>query len=61
MFLFHSIWNYNEVRKVVPDGPAVTLVRDPVDMFESGYAYFNNIPKVCCWNEIAYEIIKVNQ
>ena len=46
MFLFHSVWNYTEVRKVVPHGPAVTLIRDPVDTFESGYVYFNNHPKV---------------
>ena len=46
MFLFHSIWNYTEVRKVVPDGPAVTVLRDPVELFESGYVYFNNKPKV---------------
>ena len=46
MFLFHSIWNYNEVRKVVPNGPSVTVLRDPVDLFESGYVYFNNHPKV---------------
>ena len=46
MFLFHSVWNYNEVRKVVPNGPAVTVLRDPVDLFESGYVYFNNHPKV---------------
>ena len=42
MFLFHSVWNYTEVRKVVPNGPAVTLIRDPVDTFESGYVFFNN-------------------
>ena len=46
MFLYHSIWNYEEVRKVVPNGPAVTILRDPVDLFESGYVYFNNKPKV---------------
>ena len=46
VFLFHSVWNYKEVRKVVPNGPAVTLIRDPVDIFESGYVYFNNHPKV---------------
>ena len=46
VFLFHSIWNYNDVRKVVPNGPAITLLRDPVALFESGYVYFNNKPKV---------------
>ena len=42
MFLFHSVWNYTEVRKVVPNGPAVTLMRDPVDTFESGFSYFTS-------------------
>ena len=46
VFLFHSVWNYSEVRKVIPHGPVVTIVRDPVDMFESGYAYFGVKPKV---------------
>ena len=46
VFLFHSVWNYDNVRKVVPNGPAVTLVRDPVEMYESGYVYFNKKPKV---------------
>ena len=46
VFLFHSVWNYDNVRKVIPNGPAVTLIRDPVEMYESGYVYFNNKPKV---------------
>ena len=46
VFLFHSVWNYSEVRKAVPHGPVVTLIRDPVDMFESGYMYFGIRPKV---------------
>ena len=51
VFLFHSVWNHSEVRKVVPHGPVVTLIRDPVDMFESGYVYFGIKPKV---NNIFY-------
>ena len=46
VFLFHSVWNYNDVRKVVPNGPAITLLREPVELFESGYVYFSNKPKV---------------
>lgn len=46
VFLFHSVWNYKEVRKVVSNGPSVTLIREPADMFESGYVYFGNKPKV---------------
>ncbi len=39
IFTFHSVWNYPEVRQLVPDSPAVTILRDPVDAFESGYEY----------------------
>ena len=39
MFIFHSIWNFKEVQKLVPEGPAITILRDPVDLFESGYVY----------------------
>jgi len=39
MFIFHSIWNYKEVKKLVPKGPVITILRDPVDLFESGYVY----------------------
>ena len=39
IFTFHSIWNYKEVKKLVPEGPTITILRDPVDVFESGYVY----------------------
>ena len=38
-FIFHSIWNKYQVRKLVPNGPVITILRDPVDVFESGYVY----------------------
>ena len=57
VFLFHSVWNHSEVRKVVPHGPVVTLIRDPVDMFESGYVYFGIKPKV---NSIFYNFNSSN-
>ena len=38
-FIFHSIWNRYQVRKLVPSGPVITILRDPVDVFESGYVY----------------------
>ena len=38
-FTFHSIWNLAQVRKLVPNGPVITILRDPVDVFESGYVY----------------------
>jgi hypothetical protein len=39
IFTFHSIWNLKEVRKLVPKGPSITILRDPVEAFESGYVY----------------------
>ena len=47
LFVFHSIWNYNEIRKVMPKSAAtITILRDPVNTFESGYSYFGRAPKV---------------
>ena len=46
-FVFHSMWNYDEVQKVIPSSaPVITILRDPVDTFESGHSYFNQAPKV---------------
>lgn len=39
MFLFHSIWRYHEMEKVLPEASYITLLRDPVDCFESNYVY----------------------
>jgi len=39
MFIFHSIWNYNELKKVIPNAIHVTLLRDPVNCYESNYVY----------------------
>ena len=39
MFVFHSIWNLPEVRKLVPRGKVVSILRNPVEAFESGYKY----------------------
>ena len=37
---FHSLWNSVEVNKVIPKPSIrITLLRDPVDLFESGYVY----------------------
>ena len=47
MFLFHSQWRYQEVQKVMPTSAVtITILRDPVDTFESGYSYFGRAPKV---------------
>ena len=31
----------------MPRGPAITIIRDPLATFESGYSYFGKKPKVC--------------
>ena len=47
MFVFHSQWRYQEVQKVMPTSAVtITVLRDPVDTFESGYSYFGRAPKV---------------
>ncbi len=39
VFAFHSVWNYAEVKKILPGAVYLTLLRDPVDCFESNYVY----------------------
>ena len=34
-----SVWNYNEVLHLIPSATFVTLLRDPVDCWESNYVY----------------------
>ena len=34
-----SIWNYEEVKKVLPEAEYITLLRDPVNCYESNYVY----------------------
>ena len=46
LFAIHSVWNHKEIRKILPEGPAVTILRDPISVFESAYSYFGNTPKV---------------
>ena len=33
------MWNYNEVLHLIPSATFVTLLRDPVDCWESNYVY----------------------
>ena len=59
LFVFHSIWNYPEVQKVIPKSAIkITILRDPIETFESGYSYFGRSPKVCqfCILEFRYSI-----
>ena len=40
-FVSHSQWNLKEVRKLVgTNAKIVTILRDPIEVFESGYVYF---------------------
>lgn len=39
LFIFHSVWNYPEVKQVLPDAVYITLLRDPVNCYESNYVY----------------------
>lgn len=44
LFVSHSVWNYTEVKKIIPSAAFITLLRDPVDCFESSYM-FNGMDK----------------
>jgi len=39
IFTFHSIWDYEEVQKVIPNAVHLTILRDPVNCFESNFVY----------------------
>ena len=40
-FASHSQWNINQVKKLVGiNAIFITILRDPVEVFESGYVYF---------------------
>ena len=34
-----SKWNYNEIRRLLPNATFITILRDPVDCFESNFVY----------------------
>ena len=46
VFAIHGVWDNLEIRKLIPNGPAVTILRDPIDVFESSYSFYGNSPKV---------------
>ena len=46
LFASHSVWNHLEVRKLIPSGYAVTILRNPISVFESAYSYYDNTPEV---------------
>ena len=39
LFAFHSVWNHPEIKKVIPKAFTVTLLREPLECFESNYVY----------------------
>ena len=42
LFALHTKWNHTEVEKVLGEGAIyITIIRDPVDQFESSYSYFH--------------------
>ncbi len=40
IFAFHCLWNYEEVGKIIPRAKFITILREPLSLFESGYVYF---------------------
>ena len=63
LFASHSFWNTNEVKKIIGiNATFITILRDPLEVFESGYVYFGfekhfNLDI----NQFATEILPVNQ
>jgi len=39
LFVHHSVWNYEEVHRVLPTAFFVSILREPVACFESNYVY----------------------
>ena len=39
LILSLSVWNYDEVHKILPDAVFITLLRNPVRCYESNYVY----------------------
>ena len=46
IFAVHGVWDNLEVRKLIPNGLAVTILRDPIATFESSYSFYGNKPRV---------------
>ena len=63
LFVSHSFWNLKEVQKIVGiNATVITILRNPLEVFESGYVYFGfekhfNLDI----NQFATEILPVNQ
>lgn len=57
VFAFHSQWNFLEVKKLMPTATFISLLRDPVDCFESIFVYMELRKKYkMTINEFAKEI-----
>ena len=41
IFAAHGRWNGSEVRRLIPDGYSLTILRNPVEAFESYYSYMS--------------------
>ena len=40
-FASHSRWNIKEIKRLIGiEGAVITILRDPIEVFESGYMYF---------------------
>ena len=46
IFAIHGVWDNLEVHKLIPNGLAVTILRDPIAAFESSYSFYQNQPRV---------------
>ncbi len=40
IFAFHCLWRHKEVARMIPEARYITILREPLSLFESGYVYF---------------------
>ena len=57
IFAVHSVWDNLEVRKLIPNGLAVTILRDPIAAFESSYSFYKNQPRVLYFQWKVFKVL----
>ncbi len=61
IFAFHCRWNHSEVSKMVPGAKFVTILREPLELFESNAVYFGNAQAKADFNAYAMRMATAGQ